>query len=379
LTQEVEHLRTGKRWGRAAAVHPSYSEFYQASAYAGFQHEIRPAGSLGVQLMYVRQDGHELTDCATPDLLIGIRKRITASPARYDLGDGWIDIPSDRPHTVAAPPLTDIGYRIEGPSELIIVAAPAHRLAGALDSPALIERLAPVYEKPFADPLFDVLGTRAWIEAERDDGLFVDSAVVAMLSLMLSASDTIRKTSPGVAPPADLRFNRVIDYIDAHLAEDMSLTDLSLHPGLQGPPWRQPGPVRSTPAGGAGHAPAVEAGSEAHRDCASVRLRRPGPLYNCVSSRDGVRPRSVANRTAPLTIPARRQGQSPASEPQAATRPASTTARPSASAGVQHASTSATPDDSPALCVFAAPAEVGSGRPHAESIPRSAAGPAFSR
>jgi len=227
LTQEVEHLRTGKRWGRAAAVHPSYSEFYQASAYAGFQHEIRPAGSLGVQLMYVRQDGHELTDCATPDLLIGIRKRITASPARYDLGDGWIDIPSDRPHTVAAPPLTDIGYRIEGPSELIIVAAPAHRLAGALDSPALIERLAPVYEKPFADPLHDVLGTRAWIEAERDDGLFVDSAVVAMLSLMLSASDTIRKTSPGVAPPADLRFNRVIDYIDAHLAEDISLTDLA--------------------------------------------------------------------------------------------------------------------------------------------------------
>ena len=227
MTEEVEHPRAGKRWGRAPAAHPSYSEFYQASGYAGFQHEIRSAGSLGVQLMYVRQDGHALTDCSTPDLLIGIRRKVTAAPARYDLGEGWIDIPTDRPHTVAAPPLTDVSYQIEGPSELIILAAPAHRLAGALDSPALIERLAPVYETPFNDPLFEILGSRAWIEAERADGLFVDSAAVALLSTMLSAADTRRKTSPDRAPPADLRFNRVIDYIDAHLAEDISLTDLA--------------------------------------------------------------------------------------------------------------------------------------------------------
>ncbi len=227
MSGTVSQQASQKGWGRAPAAHPSYSEFYQASGYARFEHETRSSGSLGVQLMRVRQDGHALTDSATPDLLIGIRRKVTAAPARYNLGDKWIDIPTDRPHTVAAPPLTDVDYRIEGPSELIIVAAPAHRLAGAVDSPALIERLAPVYETPFQDPLFEALGARAWTEAGRADGLFVDSAAVAMLSILLSAADARRRTSPRVAPPTDLRFSRVIDFIEAHLAEDLSLTDLA--------------------------------------------------------------------------------------------------------------------------------------------------------
>lgn len=227
MSGEVSRPTSPKAWGRTAAAHPSYSEFYQASAYASFDHETRAAGSLGVQLMKVRQDGHTLTDRATPDLLTGIRRRVTAAPALYNLGDGWINIPTDRPHAVVAPPLTDVDYRIDGPSELIIVAAPAHRLAGAVDSPSLIERLAPVYETPFHDPLFEALGARAWTEAGRADGLFVDSAAVAMLSIHLSAADARRRASPWLAPPTDLRFSRVIDYIDAHLAEDMSLTDLA--------------------------------------------------------------------------------------------------------------------------------------------------------
>lgn len=227
MNQGSEPTTPRQRWGRAAAAHSSYSEFYSASAYAGFEHETRAAGSLGVQLMHVRQDGHGLTDRATPDLLIGIRKKVARAPARYNLGDRWIDIPTDQPHTVAAPPLTDVDYRIDGPSELIILAAPAHRLAGAVDSPALIERLAPVYETPFDDPLFQTLGSRAWTEAGRADGLFVDSATIALLSILISAANQRRKAAPDLAPPTDLRFTRVIDYIDAHLADDISLTDLA--------------------------------------------------------------------------------------------------------------------------------------------------------
>lgn len=215
------------RWGRARAQHPSYTDFYRHSAYSGFEHEARSAGSLGVQLLQVRQDGHALTDRATPDLLIGIRRRVGRAPARYNLGDGWIDIPTDRPHTVAAPPLTDVDYRIEGPSELIILAAPAQRLASAIDSPALVERLAPVYERPFQDPMFSLLAARAWTEADRADGLFVDSVALALLSTLLAAADAQRNEPAAKAPPADLRFTRVIDFIEARLHEDISLSDLA--------------------------------------------------------------------------------------------------------------------------------------------------------
>lgn len=68
------------RWGRANAAHPSYTDFYSRSDYANFEHEARSAGSLGVQLLKVRQGGHTLTDRATPDLLIGIRRRVAGSP-----------------------------------------------------------------------------------------------------------------------------------------------------------------------------------------------------------------------------------------------------------------------------------------------------------
>jgi AraC family transcriptional regulator len=216
-----------KRWGRARAEHSSYTDFYRRSGYSGFQHETRAAGSLGVQLLQVRQDGHGLTDRATPDLLIGIRRRVDRAPARYNLGDGWIDIPTNRPHTVAAPPLTDVDYRIEGPSELIILAAPAQRLASAVDSPPLVERLAPVYERPFEDPMFPLLAGRAWTEADRADGLFVDSVALALLSALLSAADAQRTKTSAPAPPTDLRFTRVIDFIEAHLHEDISLSDLA--------------------------------------------------------------------------------------------------------------------------------------------------------
>lgn len=216
-----------KQWGRARAAHPSYTEFYRRSGYSGFEYEARSAGSLGVQLLHVLQDGHGLTDRATPDLLIGIRRRVARAPARYNLGDGWINIPTDRPHTLAAPPLTDVDYQIDGPSELIILAAPAQRLASAIESPALVERLAPVYERPFQDPMFPLLAGRAWTEAERADGLFVDSVALALLSALLSAADARRSEGPAPAPPTDLRFTRVIDFIEAHLHHEITLSDLA--------------------------------------------------------------------------------------------------------------------------------------------------------
>lgn len=227
MLDEPEPRVSKQSWGRARAAHPSYTDFYRRSDYARFEHEARSAGSLGVQLLHVRQDGHALTDRATPDLLIGIRRRIGPQPARYTLGDGWIDIPTHRPHTVAAPPLTDVEYRIDGESELIILAAPALRLAAAIESPTLVERLAPVYERPFHDPMFALLASRAWTEAGRADGLFVDSVAIALLSAMLSAARSYGRDTVPMHPTTDLRFTRVIDFIEAHLHQEITLTDLA--------------------------------------------------------------------------------------------------------------------------------------------------------
>lgn len=227
MSDYVARTKPTRRWGQAAAAHPSYSEFYSTSGYAGFEHETRAVGSLGVQIMQVRQDGHSLTDRATPDLLVGIRSKVSRAPARYHLGDRWIDIPTSRPHTVVAPPLTDVDYQIEGPSELIILAAPADRLASAIDAPSLIDRLAPIYETPFHDPLVEALGSRAWTQAGVGNGLFVDCAALALLSILLTAGDEVRRTTLPAEVPGNHRFSRVVDYIEAHLSQDISLTDLA--------------------------------------------------------------------------------------------------------------------------------------------------------
>lgn len=211
------------------AQYPSYSEFYGSSAYSVFRHSTRQGGSLGLQLLEVDQGPHQLTDLATPDLLIGIRREIGHAPARYNYDGRWIDIDTREPLTVVAPPFTDIDYVIEGRSNLIIVALPLDRVAEVSGTDSIAERLAPVYERPFSDPVLSGLAAQSWVALGKPGtALFADSMAVAAVGLLLDRAERNRRVpDPTGRRDDDPRIARVIDYIDAHLGEDLSLSDLA--------------------------------------------------------------------------------------------------------------------------------------------------------
>jgi len=208
----------------------SYADFYAASRYSAFGHEVRRGGSFGMQVLRVEQGPHDLTDVATPDLLIGIRRRIAPRPARYHLGDRWISIDTRRPLTVCAPPDTDVHYDIGGDNDLIILAVPIHRLPDAPETRGLAGRLGAIYERPFRDPLLTDVAERLWREiAVKDDAssLFVDSGLIAVLGLLLRRAEGCVDPTGDAIPARDGRIDRVVDYIESYLHSDISLEDLA--------------------------------------------------------------------------------------------------------------------------------------------------------
>ena len=216
--------------GHGSKSFASYADFYAGSTYSNFQHEVRRGGSYGIQVLRVDQGAHSLTDIGTPDLLIGVRRKIEPRPARYHLGDRWIDIDTRRPLTVVAPPQTDVHYDIGGDNSLIILAIPINNLPDLPETDRLVERLAEVYETPFDDPLLTDLAERFWQESVVGDTastLFMDSGVMATLSLLLGrARGPLRAATPR-PQLAPAKLQRILDFIEAHLADDVSLDDLA--------------------------------------------------------------------------------------------------------------------------------------------------------
>ena len=229
MTREAG-FSAGSRVSPPSADHSSYADFYAASSYSRFSHEVRRGGSFGLQTLSVEQGPHAFTDESTPVLLIGIRRRIKPLPARYHLGDRWISIDTSRPLTVVAPPRTSVDYDIAGDHSLLILAIPGDRLPELPTGHCLVERLAPVYESPFQEPLLTGIAERLWQESREGDAastLFVDSGVIAILSLLLSKT---RDPAPVTIRPRALgreKLRRVLDYIEDHLTTDLRLAELA--------------------------------------------------------------------------------------------------------------------------------------------------------
>jgi AraC family transcriptional regulator len=90
---------------------------------------------------------------------------------------------------------------------------------------------------PTTDPTVELLG-RALLGANKFKDpfarLYADSVSMAIVSrLLASAARTAATNGPKVSKLAQWRLNRAIEYIDAHLAERVSLADVSSAAGLR--------------------------------------------------------------------------------------------------------------------------------------------------
>jgi len=152
---------------------------------------------------------------------------------------GWLDLGLGRRRVelpsgslVLAPAHTACDYEVEAPLEMLIlnISSPWLGSVLALSWPGFDGGdFGSLHEGGFENSLIASLAEALWQEAELDDPparLFIETTTLTLASALLRASGRKpAKTIPGCGNSRRLR--RALDMIDARLADDLSLDELS--------------------------------------------------------------------------------------------------------------------------------------------------------
>lgn len=206
-----------------------WADFYRKSEYSKFPQEQRSAGSSGVSFIRAEQAPHELVDPPLPELVLQFC-RVLKGPAHYNFGDGWVTNDLGSGSFLVTPPDTEVAYRVPDAHQLLIVAFPKEQVATALQDLGADSNdfFSPLWHRGLVDPTMYALAHRMWAEAAVNEGasaLFVDSAALTMLTLLLRACGAPAQ-APGNAASERI-VSRVRDYVEAHLDDDITLADLA--------------------------------------------------------------------------------------------------------------------------------------------------------
>lgn len=211
----------------------TYAEYYVA-AHPGVPCEHRMAGSAPVHLIRADQPAGAFPDPAAPDFSLSLVTR-GVFRARIDLGSGPFETRCRPGDFTLNPPRTACDYVLDGPHSALFVVLPSARVSGLVEERTgeRIGDLGRLHEAQFRDPTVEQLLLRIWDEADAGNplgGLFVDGALIALVAALLRLSGHVRQgwkewPARGGLTPGQLR--RVTGYVDAHLADDVSLACLA--------------------------------------------------------------------------------------------------------------------------------------------------------
>lgn len=144
---------------------------------------------------------------------------------RYETGDIWVN-----------PAGVPFSHRIEGHNQFLLLTLEPRKLAALLPDEPLLERQAFRRQHQAKDRHLQALIQALLIEAEMDGPngrLYADTLTTALATHFVNhyrldgAADV-----PNLPPAERQRLGTVIDYVEAHLMEDISLAELALQAGL---------------------------------------------------------------------------------------------------------------------------------------------------
>lgn len=209
-------------------VYQSYAQMYRETDYAAFAQEHHSGGSLGVDLFVAHQGPMEMED--PPNAQVGFVSVLRAEgPMEVALNGPW-DAQPLREGLFLHPARQAAGFRTRHPHTILVAGVDQARLTALLDEAGVrADPFGPLYARN--EPLPEVmrLMRRIWVAtaaAGPAANLLVDGLFGQALSLVLRACD------PGWLPPpppelADRRLARVVEYVEAHLGEPMTVVDLA--------------------------------------------------------------------------------------------------------------------------------------------------------
>lgn len=144
---------------------------------------------------------------------------------RYETGDLWIN-----------PAGVPFSHRIDGHNQFLLLTLDPQKLTELMPERPLLEHQAFRRQHQSKDKHLQMLMQALLIEAEMDapnGQLYVDSLSTALATHFVNHYSLEKPVDLAGSPISERqRLGAVIDYIEAHLTEDIGLSDLSLQAGL---------------------------------------------------------------------------------------------------------------------------------------------------
>jgi len=216
-----------------------YADFYRSSPYSIFPQEHRQTpGRLPFQMITVDQADHDFIDPSVPETILAVPLSVAeGSSWSWNMGDGWH-------HDIALPgrmivsPADNISrWEVRGARKLLFIAIPSstvRRILGPTGPDKPSEAFLPLAEQTWEDPFLSVLMLRLWRATEGAqvaDRLLVDGALTTLVSHLLQRAGAEDQSLKYVSLPP-WRLNRVYDFVNAHLHEEIDMSTLAEVAGL---------------------------------------------------------------------------------------------------------------------------------------------------
>ena len=206
----------------------SFADFYSRSAYAAFPQKVCSGGSFAAYMLEAKQPAIDLIDAPLPEFIFA--HVVSGSPEIViDAGDGRTRAIHTLGTVGLSPPNTELRFTISAPHVVRTLVVPEAKLSKLFALSELsINRLNTLSAQHVHRPEIMPLLQQMWDLVQANDptrGLFLDGLFLQYLATVARATEL----SPiATGKPEDARIVRVIDYIEAHIGDAMTVAELAL-------------------------------------------------------------------------------------------------------------------------------------------------------
>lgn len=211
----------------------SYVDHYTLGAYAEWVTDRRLVATAPVWMLDIAQPAGDFPDPAVPELVL--QRDMGRLRATVDLGAGRFRMQPGQ--TIAAPPGSAASFTVDVAHHIQVLSVPAYQLAAWVEGDGVSSAgvdLGRLHASGFRNDVIHALMDRLWDEAgesTRTSRLVADAALLTLWAELLREArlPLAAATRGGLAT---WQTQRCIDYLEAHLAEDVGIEQLAALVGL---------------------------------------------------------------------------------------------------------------------------------------------------